>query len=163
MCFRLYKTIKQWSQTAGDVENETVKQTYVVASLLTAFSIIIGSLSIVGMANINTEVTNISTNWLPAIKVVGELGGMVGEYRRNEFAHILTSDEVQMRGYEKSISDLSTKIDAKVKEYEKLISEPEEKAAFPKFLAAWESYTKNHLQVEELSKQNKNGRSHKLV
>ena len=134
-----------------------------LASLLTAFSIIIGSLSIVGMSNINTEVNNISTSWLPSIKIAGELGTLVGEYRRNEFAHILSTDEPTMRDYEKKTSDLSKKIDAKIKEYEKFITEPDEKVAFSKFLAAWQSYTKTHKEIEELSMKGKPEEAAKLV
>jgi len=115
------------------------------------------------MSNINKDVKDISTNWLPTIKVVSELSGMVGEYRRNELVHILTTDESLMREYENKLRTLTVKIDDKIKEYEKLISEPEERAAFPKFLSGWNSYINNHIKVEEFSKLNKTEEAVKLV
>jgi len=111
--------------------------------LLMAFSIIIGFVSVVGMSSINKDVKDISENWLPTIKVAGEINSMVNEYRRNELVHILTTDESLMRQYENKIQNLTGSINEKVKEYEKLISEPEEKVAFPKFLAAWKAYTES--------------------
>ena len=74
-----------------------------LASTLTAFSMIIGFLSIISMANINDDIKEISQNWLPTVKTVGELNSMVNEYRRNELVHILTTDEAMMRQYEKKI------------------------------------------------------------
>lgn len=134
-----------------------------LAAVLTLFSMIIGSLSIWGMSNISHDVKDISKNWLPAIKVVGEIGGMVNEYRRNELVHILATDEGLMREYENKISVLTGKVADKIKEYEKLISEPEEKLAFPKFMSAWNGYIANHAKVEELAKQNKTEDAVKLV
>ena len=133
------------------------------AVLLTAFSIIIGFVSVVGMSSINKDVKDISENWLPTIKVAGEINSVVNEYRRNELVHILTTDESLMRQYENKIQNLAGSINEKVKEYEKLISEPEEKVAFPKFLAAWKAYTENHAKVEALSKSNNTEEAVKLV
>ncbi len=134
-----------------------------LTALLTAFSIIIGFISVIGMSSINKDVKDISENWLPTIKVVGEINGMVNEYRRNELVHILTTDDTLMRQYENKLQNLTGSINEKVKEYEKLISEPEEKVAFPKFLAAWNAYTENHAKVEVLSKSNKTEEAVKLV
>ena len=134
-----------------------------LAVLLTAFSIIIGFVSVVGMSSINKDVKDISENWLPTIKSVGEINSMVNEYRRNELVHILTTDESLMRQYENKIQNLTGSINEKVKEYEKLITEPEEKIAFPKFLAAWKGYLENHAKIEVLSKSNKTEEAVKLV
>ena len=134
-----------------------------LAAVLTLFSIIIGSLSIWGMSNINRDVKDISKNWLPTIKVVGEISGLVNEYRRNELVHILSTDEALMHEYENKIRGLTDTVAIKTKEYEKLISEPEEKIAFPKFISAWNAYLNNHARVEELSKQSKTEEAVSLV
>ena len=128
------------------------KKLVLLAVILTMFSIIIGFMSIVGMSNINNDVKDVSANWLPTIRVVGELESLVGEYRRNELIHIVSNDKAVMAEYEAKLKNLSNKIDAKIKEYERLISEPEEKIAFSKFLDAWQKYTSGHSKIEELSK-----------
>lgn len=149
--------------TQGSMDMKLSQKLILLATILTLFSIVIGSLSIMGMSNINSDVKEISKNWLPTIKVVSELSGMVSEYRRNELVHILTNDDTLMRTYESKISTLTNKINDKIKEYEKLITEPEERVAFPKFLSGWNGYINNHEKVEALSKQNKTGEAVKLV
>ena len=86
-----------------------------LAAILTVFSMIIGFVSISSMASINKEVKEISQNWLPTVKTVGELNSMVNEYRRNELAHIVSTDESMMRQYENKIKELTVNIDNKAK------------------------------------------------
>lgn len=134
-----------------------------LSTILTVFSIIIGVFSIIGMSNINHDVKDIAKNWLPTIKIVGEINGLANEYRRTELVHILSTDEASMREYEDRIRVLTDKIAVKAKEYEKLISEPEEKIAFPKFMSAWNAYVNNHAKVKDLSNQHKTEDAVKLV
>lgn len=134
-----------------------------LSSVLTLLSLIIGCFSIYEMSNINNNTQDLSQNWLPTIKVVGELNGLVNDYRRSELVHILTTDQSIMREYEDRLRNISSAIDAKSKEYEKLITEPEEKEAFPKFSAAWNGYISNHKEVEKLSQQNKTDEAVKIV
>jgi methyl-accepting chemotaxis protein len=132
-------------------------------TILTLLSIIIGSLSIFEMTKINSATQDLSKNWLPTIKVIGELNGLVNEYRRNELVHILATEESLMREYEDKLKKLTITIQEKSNEYSKLITEPEEKEAYPRFTAAWNSYLENHKQVEALSKQNKTDEAVKLI
>ena len=134
-----------------------------LTATLTLLSIIIGFMSITAMSSINGDVKEISENWLPTVKVVGELNSMVNEFRRNELAHIVTRDEAMMRQYENKIKTLTGSIDEKMKEYEKLISEPEEKIAFSKFAAAWKKYVDNHALAEALSRENNTEEAAKQV
>ena len=85
-----------------------------LAVLLTAFSIIIGFVSVVGMSSINKDVKDISENWLPTIKVVGELNGFVNEYRRNELVHILSTDEALTKEYENRLLKTQSDINKRV-------------------------------------------------
>ena len=126
-----------------------------LSAILSSFSVIIGLLSMLAMSNMNKDTQDLSKNWLPTIKVVGELNGFVNEYRRNELVHILSNDEALTKEYENRLRKTESDIKEKIKEYEPLISEPEEKTAFPLFLAAWNSYLENHKIVETLSRQNK--------
>jgi methyl-accepting chemotaxis protein len=134
-----------------------------LSAILSSFSVIIGILSMLGMSNMNEEAQDLSKNWLPAIKVVGELNGLVNEYRRNELVHILSDDEALTKEYENRLRKTESDIKQKINEYEPMISEPEEKAVFPLFLAAWNSYLENHKIVEMLSRENKTVEATKKV
>ena len=63
-----------------------------LSAILASFSAIIGILAIFGMSNMNKDTQDLSKNWLPTIKIVGELNGLVNEYRRNELVHIMATD-----------------------------------------------------------------------
>ncbi|WP_374287941.1 methyl-accepting chemotaxis protein [Desulfovibrio desulfuricans] len=126
-----------------------------LSTILASFSAIIGVLAIFGMSNMNKDTQDLSKNWLPTIKIVGELNGFVNEYRRNELVYILASDGELKNEYEGRMRKTEIDIKNKIKQYEPLISEPEERAAFPKFLDAWNKYIENHKIVVELAKQNK--------
>ena len=70
-----------------------------LAAVLSSFSVIIGLLAMFGMSSMNKDTQDLSKNWLPTIKVVGELNGFVNEYRRNELVHILSTDEALTKEY----------------------------------------------------------------
>ena len=134
-----------------------------LSAILSSFSVIIGILAMLGMSNMNKDTQDLSKNWLPTIKVVGELNGFVNEYRRNELVLILSNDESLTKEYEGRLRKTESDIKAKIKEYEPLITEPEEKVAFPLFLAAWNNYLENHKIVEALSRQDKTEEATKRV
>ena len=71
-----------------------------LSAILSSFSVIIALLSMFAMSNMDKDTQALSTNWLPTIKVVGELNGFVNEYRRNELVHILSNDEALTKEYE---------------------------------------------------------------
>ena len=133
------------------------------ATILTLLSIVIGSLSIYEMAKINSNTQDLSKNWLPTIKVVGELNGLVNEYRRNELVHILATDDTLMREYEQKINNVGQLVKDKIKEYEPMMTEPEERSNFPKFLEAWNAYLEMHIKVAALSRDNKTAEATKLI
>jgi len=134
-----------------------------LSATLTSLSVVIGILSIIEMSHINANTQELSKNWLPTIKVVGELNGLVNEYRRNELVHILATEESLMREYEGKLRDLTSTIATKIKEYEPMMTEPEERVNFPKFQSSWNSYLESHKQIEALSKQNKTDEAVKLI
>ena len=134
-----------------------------LSAILSSFSVIIALLSMFAMSNMDKDTQALSKNWLPTIKVVGELNGFVNEYRRNELVHILSNDEALTKEYENRLRKTESDVKEKIKEYEPLISEPEEKAAFPLFLAAWNSYLENHKIVEMLARQDKTEEATKRV
>ena len=133
------------------------------ATILTLLSIVIGSLSIYEMGRINSNTQDLSTNWLPTIKVVGELNGLVNEYRRSELVHILATDDALMREYEQKINNVGQLVQDKIKEYEPMRTEPEERSNFPKFIEAWNSYLEIHIKVAKLARENKNEEATKLI
>lgn len=134
-----------------------------LSTVLTCLGVVIGVLAVLQMSKLYESAQDLSCQWLPSIKIVGELNGFVNEYRRNELVHILATDNALKSEYEGRIRKSEAGISQKIKEYEPLIDTPEEKVAFPKFVASWHNYTENHKIVEELSQQNKTDEAVRLV
>ncbi|MHC1711968.1 MAG: methyl-accepting chemotaxis protein [Solidesulfovibrio sp.] len=117
-------------------------------SSLIVLLIIIGILSINKMSDINDRTHDLATNWLPTIKVVGELNEIINQFRRSELLYIILTDASQMKGLEKDLGDLIVQIDKKMKEYEPLISEPGERENYPKLQAEWAKFLTVHKQLQ---------------
>ena len=132
-------------------------------SILILLSIAIGLFSINRMSSINKETNELATNWLPTIKVVGELNDLLSQFRRKELLHVLTTDETAMRENEAALSNLKEAINKKMKQYEPLISEPGERENYPKFQAAWEKFLAIHKQILLFSQKNENESAAKLA
>lgn len=133
------------------------------SALLISLTLATGILSIVQMSHINTNTQELSKNWLPTIQIAGELNGLVNEYRRNELVHILATEESLIREYDGKLLNLTSTIDTKIREYEPMMTEPEERLNFPKFQASWNSYLESHKQIANLSRQHKTAEAVTLI
>ena len=130
--------------------------------LLGAFAVLIalmaglGVFSISRMSQINRASYDMSTHWMPSIQALGEIRFLCSKLRRTELVHILTTDEEQMRQLDAEMDGIQAQIDQKFKEYEPLISEPEERENYPKFRAAWDEYLAIHAKALVHSRKNEN-------
>jgi methyl-accepting chemotaxis protein len=128
--------------------------------MLTVF---LGIFSVVQLARVNESTVDLATNWLPSVKVLGQLESITGEFRRSEFQHILSTSKEDMDKFEKKMDGQLENFKKKSAEYEKLISSPEEKKLYEEFTAAWGSYMEAHGKLLTLSKQNKNKEALELL
>ena len=123
----------------------------VVAFLLVAMTGM-GLLAVSNMRAINASTVDISTNWLPSVRVLGDLRAGVITYRNVIREHMLSPTLEEKLAMEKTLAtviDSNTKIRAT---YEPMISSPEERALFNEWVKLWESYKKGTEQVMALSR-----------
>lgn len=110
---------------------------FVVVLVLT---VLLGVASMLRMAELNRATTDLSGNWMPSVKAVLTMRTQLGDFRRWEAAHLLTSEHDKMGMYEKRLVDTQAAIKKTDEEYAKLISSPEEQAEHDAFLKAWEKF-----------------------
>ncbi|MFP5221342.1 MAG: methyl-accepting chemotaxis protein [Acidobacteriota bacterium] len=132
-------------------------------ALLLALICGLGLFSLSEMSSINRATNELATNWLPTIKTVGELSSKSNQFRRIELLHVLTTSEADMRRYEQQMSELLVEIAQTMKRYEPLISEPEERANYPRFAEEWKKYLEFHKTIQELSRKNDTGGAVKIA
>ena len=123
----------------------------VVAFLLVAM-MGVGLLAVQNMRAINANTVDITSSWLPSVRVLGELRAGVITYRNVIREHMLAETLDEKLASEKTLAgvvEANTKIRAV---YEPLITSPEERAIYRQWTDTWDRYKKGTEEVMELSR-----------
>jgi methyl-accepting chemotaxis protein len=123
----------------------------VVSFLLVAMTSM-GLLAVRNMAALNANTVDLNTNWLPSVRVLGDLRAGVVTYRNVIREHMLAETAEDKQAAEKILATVvegNTKIRT---EYEKLITSPEERALYEEWSKTWDSYRKSTQEVVALSR-----------
>jgi methyl-accepting chemotaxis protein len=123
----------------------------VVAFLLVAMTGM-GLLAVRNMRAINANTVDITTNWLPSVRVLGDLRAGVITYRNVIREHML-AETVELKSASEKI--LATVIEANTKiraTYEPMITSPEERALYREWSDLWDKYKKGTEEVMALSR-----------
>lgn len=127
------------------------KITAVVALLLVAMTGM-GLLAVRNMRAINASTVDIATNWLPSVRVLGDLRAGVITYRNVIREHMLAETLAEKEAAEKilaTVVESNSKIRAV---YEPLITSPEERALYKEWSENWDKYRKGTEEVMALSR-----------
>ena len=132
-------------------------------ALVELLMVALGILAIVQLSKVNGSTVDMATNWLPSVKVLGELQYDSASVRRFELNHVLDTDKKSLdedqSNLEKSLADVT----ADVKRYEPLISSDDERRIYEAFSANWAKYLSTQKRVLELSSQNKKSEARDLA
>ncbi|QPF89700.1 methyl-accepting chemotaxis protein [Bradyrhizobium commune] len=124
----------------------------VVAFLLVAMSGM-GLLAVMKMRSMNTNTVDITTSWMPSVRVIGDLRAGVITYRNVIREHMLAETLEEKLAAEKT---LATVVEANTKfrrSYEGMITSPEERALYNQWSKTWDDYKKGTQEVMALSRQ----------
>jgi methyl-accepting chemotaxis protein len=123
----------------------------VVAFLLIAMTGM-GLLAVRNMRSMNANTVDIATNWLPSVRVLGELRAGTITYRNVIREHMLSETLDEKLATEKV---LQTVVDSNMKirqNYEPMIASPEERALYDEWARIWTDYKAGTQKVMELSR-----------
>jgi methyl-accepting chemotaxis protein len=129
------------------------KITAVVAFLLVAMSSM-GALNIRQMYAIDSSTVDIVTNWLPSVRVLGELRAATITYRAIVRSHMLATDEAGKQLQEDLLAKWINNTGKARKAYEPLITSAEERALYNEFSTSWADYLAGVKEVLVLSRKN---------
>jgi len=127
------------------------KITAVVVGLLLAL-IATSAFAIWKMQVINAAVIDIQTNWLPSVRVLGELRATTITYRNAVRQHLLTERAEDKAEFDKRIEPIAVRIAQSIADYEKLISSPQERALYEEWRGLWNEYMKGAQEVLRMSR-----------
>src|SRR5690348_13145463 len=123
----------------------------VVAFLLVAMAGM-GLLAVMKMRSMNANTVDITTNWMPSVRVLGDLRAGVITYRNVIREHMLAETLEDKLTNEKT---LATVVEANTKfrqKYEPMITSPEERALYKEWSQVWEEYKRGTQEVMALSR-----------
>jgi methyl-accepting chemotaxis protein len=111
-----------------------------------------GLLSVRDMQAVNANTVDIATNWLPSVRVLGELRAGVIAYRNVIRMHMLAETLEEKQAAEKILAGV-VESNAKIRAaYEPMIATPEEHALYNEWIKTWEAYKKGTEEVMALSR-----------
>ncbi len=123
----------------------------VVAFLLVAMAGM-GLLAVMKMRTINANTVDITTNWMPSVRVIGDLRASVITYRNVVRQHMLAETLEDKLATEKTAATVIEALIKTRKTYEGMIASPEERKLYNEWGALWEQYKKGTQQVFEISR-----------
>jgi methyl-accepting chemotaxis protein len=127
------------------------KITAVVAFLLIAMTGM-GLLAVRNMRAINASTVDITTNWLPSVRVLGDLRAGVITYRNVIREHMLTETAEEKEAAEKILAGVVEDNNRIRQAYEPMITSQEERALYNEWAQQWELYKKGTEEVVALSR-----------
>jgi methyl-accepting chemotaxis protein len=102
--------------------------------------LIVGGVGAYDLAKVNASTEEIATNWLPSVKVVGNLRATANVIRRAESDHLLSSTEAERAGVETRMTEAKATLTKQQSIYEPLISSPTEHALYDDYKKALQAY-----------------------
>jgi methyl-accepting chemotaxis protein len=127
------------------------KITAVIAFLLVAMTGM-GLLAVRNMGAINASTVDITTNWLPSVRILGDLRAGLITYRNVVREHMLAETAEEKQAMEKTL-DTVIQGNLKIRQsYEPLITTAEERAIYNDWVQLSDSYEKGVREVLALSR-----------
>ncbi len=114
------------------------------------------------LSAIEAALLDIADNWLPSVKVVNQVKTQAISTRVLIARHVLNTDDAAIAALDQQIVASRAKQDELRKQYEPLISSPEEKRVYEDFSAVWKKYAAINDQVLAHSRKNENDQARAL-
>ncbi len=111
-----------------------------------------GLLAIMKMRSMNANTTEITTNWLPSVRLLGEMRASVITYRNVVRQHMLAETLEDKLANEKTAVTVMDALAKARKTYEAMLSLPEERALYDQWAKLWDDYKKGTEEVMALSR-----------
>jgi methyl-accepting chemotaxis protein len=121
-------------------------------SLLSIMMLALGLFAINRIHAIDLISKDIGEHWLPSVRDVGAMEYNAATYRAAVLRHLLNSDEKALAAADKERADATAEIEKYRQAYVPLISSPEEKAMYERYVGAWQRYADEIKTVIDLSR-----------
>ncbi|RPE80835.1 methyl-accepting chemotaxis protein-1 (serine sensor receptor), partial [Vulcaniibacterium tengchongense] len=123
------------------------KNLSIAAKLSLAFALLIllavglGGYAMSQLRAHNEKITDINRNWVPSVRLLLGMRGMLGEFRTYEISQLqFQGQQAELDDYRKRMDALRAEIDGSMRKYAPLIASEEERARYARVEAAFKEY-----------------------
>jgi methyl-accepting chemotaxis protein len=123
-----------------------LKNTSIRTKIAAAFIVMVGLIGLLGgfatvqTSRVNAVATEINRDWLPSVRVLGEMRYSVARHRANLPLYLLREEGKQKEDSAILLASILDTIKAKMREYQPLISSKEEETLYNEFQGLWGQY-----------------------
>ena len=130
---------------------------------LLLLSACIGIASIVGLAAVNQTAADLSSDWMPSMRVIQDIKSQVARIRTREFQYIISNDQAEMDKYDKVITSDLNDLAKMQATFVKLAESAEEKQLYADFLQMWNSYLEEDKKIRAAMRAGDDASAKKLI
>jgi len=128
-----------------------------------ALVVVLGLFSMAQLSKVSAASNEIATNWLPTIRTLAELKLAAARLRSLEQSLLLTDSPQEADSFVQSSNQQVENLLKRRKQYEGLISAPEERAIYPELSKNIDLYLAGHQKFMELLRQNQKDQANALL
>jgi methyl-accepting chemotaxis protein len=123
------------------LENISVR-TKIASAFLLLLALIgaLGGFATLQTSRVNSVTVEITRDWMPSVRVLGEIRYFVARHRANLPLYLLREEGKQKEDSAVLLASILDTIKTKMREYEPLISSSDERALFQEFQGLWGQY-----------------------
>ncbi|AYM84027.1 HAMP domain-containing protein [Agrobacterium tumefaciens] len=127
------------------------------ASLIGAFALLLvlltgqGLFALSAIGGVFHHVETLATDWMPSIDITNKINTTIAELRGSENRHLVNRTEAGMQRADHAIAENLTTLDERIKIYDGLVSEPEERELYGKFKGVLATYLNQHEELIAMS------------
>lgn len=135
------------------LQNVSIRTKLVIAfSILTVFVIGLGVLGVVSTQKMRAQSLEIETNWLPSIRVLGEIDTLTSRSSGLLLRHTQATDPALLASIENDMTSFDRKLADKTAAYRTMVSTSEERALYETFTRESEAFRAVRDEVVDLSR-----------
>jgi methyl-accepting chemotaxis protein len=140
-------------------------------SSVLVLTVCVGTVSIWELSEVNDTSENLSSRWMPSIRVIEDIKAQVARIRTRELQYILSNDVKEMDQYDTVIAKDLDDLHKMQSDYENLLTTPEDRALYEQFKELWARYMVEDAKIraagrgnnDELGKTLLRGESNRLI
>ncbi len=115
----------------------------------------LGVITIVRLTEIEAEIKDTATNWLPSLVVAARAADAAQTYRRFELSYVLAATDDDREAQERKMAGAAEEVKRSQEKYAPMIANAEDRALFDRWTKAWAVYVESTAKLRSLLKQNK--------